>query len=539
MPTVEHPRIRPGVLEDRAYQAAIAGAALERPTLVVLPTGLGKTAVALRVVAETLRREPTRSILFLAPTRPLVLQHAKTLAETLLAPAPLVWTGHVAPEKRALEGPGPRVIVATPQVIAHDLAKGSLGIDEFSLVVFDEAHRAVGDYAYVAIGEAVRAARHTLVLAMTASPGASLPRIRTVWANLGLQHFEYRTIEDPDVRPYLFGIDVETRVVQVPVELQEVAIRLRAAIDRQAQTLHHLRLVPEGPINRRVLLEVGRALHGAIASARRAGTPLEGSVWTATTAHSVAMKELHALELAESQGVASLRGFLDRQRRPGRSGRMTPAQRAFLADPDIAKVLERIDALDLEHPKVPAAVGLVREALRAAPNARVLLFTQYRSTADVLLEALRALADVEVRSARFVGQASREGDRGLSQKEQAQILDAFRAGTINVLVATSVAEEGLDVPATDLVIFYEPIPDLVRTIQRRGRTGRSHAGRVVVLVAAGTRDVGVDRASSGRERRMHAMLETLETESAHGTVRPPPRATVQRVMTDFPSSGPD
>src|SRR5580658_5569492 len=137
MPTVEHPRIRPGTLEDRAYQAAIAEAALRRPTLVVLPTGLGKTAVALRVIAETLRREPTRSILFLAPTRPLVLQHAKTLGGTLLAPAPLAWTGHVAPERRHAEGPGPRIIVATPQVIAHDLAKGTLLLGEFSLVVFD------------------------------------------------------------------------------------------------------------------------------------------------------------------------------------------------------------------------------------------------------------------------------------------------------------------------------------------------------------------------------------------------------------------
>jgi ERCC4-related helicase len=538
MPTVEHPRIRPGVLEDRAYQAAIADAALRRPTLVVLPTGLGKTAVALRVIAETLRLEPTRSILFLAPTRPLVLQHAKTLADSLLAPAPLVWTGQVAPGKRHADGPGPRILVATPQVIAHDLLRGELKVEEFSLIVFDEAHRAVGDYAYVAIGEALRDASGTLVLAMTASPGASLPRIRTVWANLGLQHFEYRTIEDADVRPYLFGTEVETHVVQVPVALQELAIRLRSAIDRQAKALHHMHLLPEGQINRRLLLDIGKGLHGAIASARRTGTALDGSTWAATTAHSVAMKELHALELAESQGVASLRGFLARQQRPGRSGRMTPAQRAFLADPDVAKVVQRLDALDLEHPKVEAAVGLVRGALRASPNARVLLFTQYRSTADVLLEALRALQDVEIRSARFVGQASREGDKGLSQKEQGELLDRFRAGSINVLVATSVAEEGLDIPSTDLVIFYEPIPDLVRTIQRRGRTGRSHAGRVVVLVAAGTRDVGVDRSASGRERRMHQMLETLEIESTAGEVRRPPKSTVQRAITDFQGPAP-
>jgi ERCC4-related helicase len=533
MPTVEHPRIRPGALEERAYQTAIVEEALRQPTLVVLPTGLGKTAVALRVIAETLRREPTRSILFLAPTRPLVLQHAKSLEAALLAPPPVVWTGHVAPGKRHLEGIGPRIVVATPQVIAHDLAHGTLRTEEFSVVVFDEAHRAVGEYAYVPIGAAIRAAPGTQVLAMTASPGASLPRIRSVWANLGLRHFEYRTITDPDVRPYLFGIDVETHVIQVPVELQEVAIRLRTAIDRQGKVLHHLHLLPEGPVHRRLLLEIGKGLHAAIASARRAGTPLDGSTWAATTAHSVAMKELHALELAESQGVASLRGFLERQQKPGRSGRMTPAQRTFLADPDVAIVVQKVSATELEHPKVQAAVDLVRSALRSSPMARVLLFTQYRSTADVLLAALEALRDDGIRPARFVGQASREGDKGLSQKEQAGLMDRFRAGEVNTLVATSVAEEGLDVPSTDLVIFYEPIPDLVRTIQRRGRTGRSQAGRVVVLVAAGTRDVGVDRSASGRERRMHQLLETLEAESLAGEVRRPPRPTVQRAITDF------
>ena len=46
------------------------------------------------------------------------------------------------------------------------------------------------------------------------------------------------------------------------------------------------------------------------------------------------------------------------------------------------------------------------------------------------------------------------------------------------LVATSIAEEGLDIPEVDLVVFYEPIPSEIRYIQRRGRTGRKTAGNV-------------------------------------------------------------
>lgn len=533
MATVAHPRIRPGVLEDREYQAAIAEAALRRPTLVVLPTGLGKTAVAVRVLAEALRREPTRSVLVLAPTRPLVVQHARTLEASLLAPAPQVFTGHVAPSQRGGPVTPPRVVVATPQVIAHDLAAGRIQLSEFSVIVFDEAHRAVGEYPYVALGAAARELPETRRLAMTASPGSSMARIREVWANLGIRHFEYRTLSDPDVRPYLFGVGVETITVPVPPAMQEIAIRLRAALHHQTDQLVRVGLLRPGELSRRSVLEVGERLHHEIALARRTGQTVDARTWAATTAQAVAMKELHALELIESQGVESLRRFLERQRAPGRSGRRTPAQHAFLEDPEVVRIFERLHDLEIEHPKVPEAVRLVRETLAAAPNARVLLFTQYRSTADVLLAALQPLAPLGVRSARFVGQASREGDKGLTQRAQIEILDRFRSGELNCLVATSVAEEGLDIPSTDLVIFYEPVPDVVRTIQRRGRTGRQSAGRVVVLVAQGTRDVGLDRSSKGRERRMHEMLETLEAESVAGEVPGPAPKLHQTSLTDY------
>ena len=50
-------------------------------------------------------------------------------------------------------------------------------------------------------------------------------------------------------------------------------------------------------------------------------------------------------------------------------------------------------------------------------------------------------------------------------------------------MATSIAEEGLDIPEVDLVVFYEPIPSEIRYIQRKGRTGRNAAGSVIILAA--------------------------------------------------------
>jgi len=97
----------------------------------------------------------------------------------------------------------------------------------------------------------------------------------------------------------------------------------------------------------------------------------------------------------------------------------------------------------------------------------------------------------------------------MNQSQQKEILQDFRDGEYNVLVATSVAEEGLDIPQVGLVVFYEPVPSGVRSIQRRGRTGRADKGQVKVLIAEGTRDEGYWHASKSREDKMEAGLESL------------------------------
>ncbi len=533
MATVEHPRVRPGALDDRLYQAHIAETAVGHNTLVVLPTGLGKTAVALRVIAEFLLRHPAGSVLFLAPTRPLVVQHAREVERTLFAPPPLTLTGAIPPDRRAELLRPPQVVVATPQVIANDLAEGQFPLDTFSLLVFDEAHRAVGDYPYVTVGRANRSGPNSRVLALTASPGGSLGRIREVWANLAIDRFEYRTEQSPDVLPYVHGIGVETVTVPVPAPVQRLAILLRAAVERQAKVLTELDLLSPGETNRRALLEVGARLHRQIEVERsRAGSP-GGILWKAVTAQAAAMKGLHALELIESQGVDSLREYFRRQV-PSEGKRWTPATRAFLTDPDVEEVRRELGRLTLEHPKLATAVRIVRDELARNPQARVIVFSQYRDTVDRLVAELERTGGEAVRPARFVGQATRGDDLGLSQKEQVGLLDRFRAGSVNCLVATSVAEEGLDIPSTDLVVFYEPIPDVIRTIQRRGRTGRARTGRAVVLVAEGTRDVGLHRSAFARERRMHEMLERVQEEAARGGSPPPPEPRrVQRMLTEF------
>jgi ERCC4-related helicase len=535
VPTVEHPRIRPGTLEERDYQRNISERLLDANTLVVLPTGLGKTAIALRGIAEALRRSPTRSVLFLAPTRPLVVQHGREVARTLLAPPPVVLTGAVAPSRRPELLHPPQVIVATPQVIARDFAGGSFPLDLLSFVVFDEAHRAVGDYPYVGIAAALRE-KQVRILALTASPGSRRERILEVWKNLGIERFELRTPTDVDVAPYFAGIHLEPITVPLPTEVQHLIAQLKTAVGRQGRELERIGMAPPGALTRRELLELGMRLDHAIQAARSRGDTDVGRLWAARTAQAIALKAFHAVELIESQGVEALRQYLARQRAESEH-RRSGALRGFLADPDVADVERQLTRLELEHPKLARAVAIVREELERRPESRVILFTQYRQSAEKLVEELAHHGGAAVRAARFVGQASHPGDPGMSQPAQIGVLDQFRRGEVNCLVATSVAEEGLDIPSTDLVVLYEPVPDEIRSIQRKGRTGRGRVGRAVVLIAEGTRDVGLWRSAQAREHRMAERLAEIERELSSGRTPTAPRARTetQRKLFEYGS----
>ena len=105
-----------------------------------------------------------------------------------------------------------------------------------------------------------------------------------------------------------------------------------------------------------------------------------------------------------------------------------------------------------------------------------------------------------------MGQGSREGDKGMTQKQQKEVLDQFRNGEFNILVATSVGEEGLDIPSTDIVIFFEPVSSAIRLIQRRGRTGRNRPGEVFIFVSEESRDEAALWSSRGKEQRMHSLF---------------------------------
>jgi len=499
---VTHELLRRGTVEERAYQVNIARACLERSTLVVLPTGMGKTVIAAMVIAEILRRKGGK-VLFLAPTKPLVEQHAASLRKVLVVDRIALFTGEAtSPEERELLWRENKIVVSTPQVIRNDVRAERISLDEVSLVVFDEAHRAVGDYAYVDVAAAYKEVPGRLVLGMTASPGSSAEKILEVCGNLGITAVEIRTEYDPDVVPYLHGLEVQRIPVEAPDVSKEIHVRLQVVLEEQVERLKKIGFLAGKPkVSLKDLLAAGDEARKRLDSGVR-----DGRLYGAMTAQAIAMKANHAMELAETQGLGSLRTYFDKMEAETKS----KADVQFLKHAKVQEAIKLARESDVEHPKLAKTGWVVREQFMKKPDSKVIVFAHYRETADRVTQELARIPGL--RPVRFVGQASHGNDIGLSQKEQVEILEKFKAGEVNVIVATSIGEEGLDIPQVDLVVFYEPVPSEIRTIQRRGRTGRSAAGRVVMLVTTDTRDEAYFYSARRKERKMHQELDRLRKE---------------------------
>ena len=500
---VEGPMLADRRIEKRRYQLRLADTARRDHTLVCLPTGLGKTAVSLLVTADRLAEHGGRSLL-LAPTKPLVQQHAAFYRDALDVPDDevVVFTGAVRPEDRAALWGDARVVCATPQVVENDLVGNRITLADVVHCTFDECHRATGEYAYNYIADRYHAdADRPLVTGMSASPGGDKEEILTVCDNLGLREVAVMTEDDADVEAHTYHTAVDWEEVELPEAVLDIRDLLGDVISDRLESLCELGVAATTDPN----LSQSQ-LNRIRAKLQRLVDEGDSDGYQGMSAHAEIMKLRRAVELVETQSVESLRRYFERQRDAARSSGASKASQRFVSEPRVREAMERAEAFEDLHPKFRRTRILLAQALGVQDGERVIVFTESRDTAESLTDFLGEHFETR----RFVGQGDREGSDGMTQTEQQETLSAFRTGEFEVLVSTSVAEEGLDVPDVDLVLFYEPVPKGIRSIQRKGRTGRASEGRVVVLMAADTRDEAFFWKSRNDEQRMAEELRKLK-----------------------------
>lgn len=490
----------------RLYQETIFSTAAQKNTLAVLPTGLGKTALALMLAAQRLKQYPASKILVLSPTKPLCEQHVESFRRHLEIEEEkiVLFTGNVSPEKRAGLWKEAIVVISTPQGLENDVINRKIELQEVSLIVFDEAHHATGDYSYVWLAKQYeKSARFPRILALTASPGSDLEKIREICSNLFIEEVEVRTPKDNDVKPYIQPMEYDWVKVELPEKFLKIKRYLEECYKSKLKEVQGYGYCSYLGMNKTDLLKLQGNLQGKISSG-------DHDLWLLKSVSLLAeaLKVQHALELLETQGVKALHNYLTRLRKESLTTKVRAVQN-LVRDSNFKSAFVLVDELiekDVEHPKMIKLKEIVEEESKKE-EIKMIIFTQFRDSAAEIAEKLNMIGQVQAKI--FVGQA-KKGDTGLSQKKQKEMLDEFREGKFNCLIATSVGEEGLDIPSVDLVIFYEPVPSAIRTIQRKGRTGRLEKGRVLILMTEKTRDEGYRWSAFHKEKKMYRDLEKIK-----------------------------
>ena len=455
----EHKFVKKNSIEYRDYQISLANQAKQENCLVVLPTGLGKTTVALQVIAEYLSKG-TGGVLFLAPTRVLANQHYEFLKNNLTIDDIALVTGEDLITKRKKLWIN-SVICATPEITKNDLDRQIVSQEQFNLVIIDEAHRTIGDYAYSGIAERF-ASSNVRIMGLTATLPSEKDKAEEIISTLKISSIAQKTEDSPDVKPYIQETKTEWINVELPPEMKHIQTLIKKALEER---YHELKRNGVNVTETRSLSQLLRLRDYVLRQNRRSAKPL----FTAIRIH-------YALSIFESHGITSFLRFCDRTSKKKGVG----VRDLFENDQNFTQAILLAKAAQekgIEHSKIPK----LKEILQSIKG-KALIFTSYRDSVEVIHQKL---TEMGISAGFLIGKA---GETGLKQRKQIETVQNFRDGLFQVLIATRVGEEGLDIAEVNHVIFYDNVPSSIRYIQRRGRTGRKDAGKLIVLIAKDTID---------------------------------------------------
>jgi Fanconi anemia group M protein len=487
-------------VDPREYQINIIRSVFSgRNTLVILPTSLGKTLIAVFAIANAVYQG--KKALIMAPTKPLSEQHYASLTSLLNIDNEkiLLATGGISSKKRGEMEANAKVIAATPQTIANDLKTGRLSLEDIGVVIFDECHRAVGRYAYTYVAEQSNEAG-IQAIGLTASPGSKKEKIDALIKTLNIENIEIRVSTDSDVEKYVMEKTVRDVHVDKSEEINAILSLLKPVIEEHLQKLYENGLSPFKYLDRLPkgrLIDLGNNINKIQASGYR---------FSAMFNYVYVLDLLHAYDLVATEGLYPFISYI--QGLQGRENKSRVVEHILKNNNVMQAESIARDALanGREHPKMFKTIQIIKENYE---NKSIMVFVQYRSTIKKLVDLMR-LNGIEARG--FVGKKE-----GVTNANQEQIISDFRAGLFKVLVATSIGEEGLDIPAVDAVIFYEPVVSEIRTIQRRGRTARFRYGEVVIMITRDTKDEAYHMIAKIKERKMKDLVMKIKGQLDRGT----------------------
>mmetsp|Transcript_30694 Transcript_30694/g.46446 ORF Transcript_30694/g.46446 Transcript_30694/m.46446 type:complete len:631 (-) Transcript_30694:1655-3547(-) len=485
----------------RAYQERIATQASKKNALVVLPTGSGKTLIA-SAVMKTL--DPKSRTLMLVPTCLLVAQQAKSIAsETHLRVVP--YSGDLSVPSEAFD-----VLVSTPAAFYRICCTQNekFGLSSFALIVFDEVHHVVKRHPYRKISKLVQmlpSHQKPQILGLTASLTYAISNeemdksIQELCAELDISKILSSTAQELFQDGYHAArVPVEVKCDQklewIPPRMSGAfgVHQVREEFFAQVSTrvAHPLSLAL---MNRIETLENTIATHDAsfVSPLQRKGKFGKVTNWGAYA---------HGRAIKSNQSVSNMYNQLEDLYEAVRiavNSRQNDLELSFA----LLRMMEQMrgqpssllttlhDTFDLyceTHGCYGRLSSLKREIISSLKNFgtlfRGIVFVQQRVVAHILQWYIDSDPELETLGTAVVYATSSPATASLrlTPSQSKERLHKFRRGEVRLLVSTAVSEEGMDVPAANVVIRFDAVQTPVSLVQSRGRARQADSKFIVL-----------------------------------------------------------
>ena len=460
----------------RDYQNNIKDTCMDNNTLVILPTGLGKTKIALLTSVERLKKFPKSKVLFLTPTKPLASQIYNEFIDNTDIEKIIMLTGKNKPSERKELFNDSSIIIATPQTIQKDLENNRINLEDVSLLCVDEAHRSRQRFANTIVSKNfIENSKNPRIIGLTASPGADKNKIKEIVDNLFIDSLEIRTEDSEDVIKYLQKKENEYLTLELNEEIKKIYNEIKNPYNHKLISLKKFGVnKPLNFISKKDLLSLQMRFRNEIK--RKNVLAFRGIVLS-----SQLIKMDYILELLETQTLNGALKFIEKLKKDTSKSAKSLVNESWFSKCE--GLLNEAIEKGVNNPKINKIKEIIKDQLKENNKSKTIIFANYRNTVDDITNMLNNIEGIN--AIKLVGQKE-----GISQKKQIATIKQFEEGLYNVLVGTSISEEGLNISGgSDLAIFYDNVSTSIRRIQRAGRVGRIKAGRIIFLMNKDTRDI--------------------------------------------------
>nr|NP_001292234.1 probable ATP-dependent RNA helicase DHX58 [Crassostrea gigas]AGQ42556.1 retinoic acid-inducible protein 1 [Crassostrea gigas] len=503
-----------GAFEERQYQNELALPAQRgQNCIIIAPTGSGKTFVAVKIIKHHLENreiQREKKIAFVVEKNNLATQQSETINR------------HVTCKLKVVSGDTMRdedfkdlavllsqfdVFVITAQMLVNAMDKRNLRIESFSLIIFDECHHCHGGHSFYKTmipyhDKKLEDPEERIILpqivGFTASIGVGkantqgqvVNHIKTMMANLDADalvsvkenYFELVTkMNTPDNT--ILKIP-KRKIDQFGAIIKDLMVKTEDCLALANDKLPDKNALspPSTKGNEEYTQWLQTSLMDAGVRADRDLSPFLFTIRKYLEIYNEALI-IHSNARASDALCYILQNIQDLQISDTGTEIEIRAKTLFENVREELNICATDDQKCEENPLLMKLKEIILETHREESNMRGIVFVRTRVVADIIASWMKETDELkQIKARKYTGAQARGTDGGSTKSKQRETIELFTKGDFKVIVATTIAEEGLDIEECNLVVKYDYAGNLISQIQAKGR-GRAVNSRFFILAS--------------------------------------------------------